>query len=76
MTSPRQLSGIMKAGVACDRDLIKLGETRLMIVKQATLHCVRRRGNETLQSDTKFYKAYVALRFRPATICALTRKFN
>jgi hypothetical protein len=57
MTSPRQLSGIMKAGVACDRDLIKLGETRLMIVKQATLHCVRRRGNETLQSDTKFYKA-------------------
>jgi hypothetical protein len=49
MTSPRQLSGIMKAGVACDRDLIKLGETRLMIVKQATLHCVRRRGNETLQ---------------------------
>jgi hypothetical protein len=57
MTSPRQLSGIMKAGVACDRDLIKLGETRLMIVKQATLHCVRRRGKETLQSDTKFYKA-------------------
>ena len=28
MTSPRQLSGIMKAGVACDRGLIKLRETR------------------------------------------------
>jgi hypothetical protein len=27
-TSPRQLSGIMKAGVACDRELIKLRETR------------------------------------------------
>ena len=56
ITSPRQLSGIMKARVACDRDLIKLGQSRQMIVKLATLHCVRRRVNETLQSDTKFYK--------------------
>jgi hypothetical protein len=28
MTSPRQLSGILKTGVACDRGLIKRRETR------------------------------------------------
>jgi hypothetical protein len=73
MSSPRQLSGIMKARVACDRDLIKLGETRLIIVKQATLHSAPTR-NETLQFDTKSYKLVGCAAFRPATICPLIRK--
>jgi hypothetical protein len=37
---------------------------------------MRRRVNETLQSDKKFYKPVGCAAVRPATTCALIRKFN
>jgi hypothetical protein len=56
MTSPRQLSGIMKARVACKRDRIKLGETPVNDSKAGDIALCSPTRNETLQSDIKFYE--------------------